>query len=68
MLYHIGNLSFLLRETFLKSVKLIFIHGRRWLLEINFRKDATLKELWTLIKQVNEDARKRSSQIEFTAW
>lgn len=37
-------------------------------MKIIFRKDATLKELCTLIKQVNEDARKRSSTIEFTAW
>ena len=32
------------------------------------RKDATLKELCALIKQVNEDARKRTSTIEFTTW
>lgn len=32
------------------------------------RKDATLKELCSLIKQVNADARKRTSTLEFTAW
>ena len=37
--------------------------------EINIHtwKDATLKELCALIKQVNEDARKRSATLEFSS-